>query len=293
MMKLLRDPFIHFLAIGGFVFLIQTFVWGPATAAKSQALTPEISVTAGDLGKEIFVPEAEITRRVAIWSNESGRLPTDQEIAALVQDYVQGEVLVREAVALGLSQGDTIIRRRLAQKMTGFLADNVPPQAPTDGTLRAWFDANQERFAFPASRTFRHVFLSPEERGQAIDVDADSFRRQLQAEALDWQSAGDPFILQRSYRGLTPVQATRLFGDAFSNALFELPSDEWAQPIESAFGLHIVYIDDAEQGRLPEFDEIEDEVLADYLDQKRRDANRQAIQDLINSYTVTIEGVTP
>ncbi|MEO1028925.1 MAG: peptidylprolyl isomerase [Pseudomonadota bacterium] len=293
MMKYLKDPFLHFVLLGGVMFLVQIFIWGPAEQAQVGSGTPALDVSEDAGSKEIFVPTSEITRRATIWTNESGRTPNEAELAALVQDYVQEEVLVREAIALGLSQGDTIIRRRLAQKMTGFLEDSGAPTDPKENELRQWFEENPDRFRIPPARGFRHVYLSPESRGQAIDADADSLRRQLESGAIDWQQAGDPFILQRSYRALTPIQARRLFGDVFANALFELPAGEWAEPIESAFGLHIIFIDTSDEGGMPAFEDVQSDVLAEFLDAQRRSANRQAIEDLVAKYKVTIEEAAP
>ena len=45
------------------------------------------------------------------------RQPTPQEFQAMVEDKVKEEVLYREGLAMGLDKDDTIVKRRMAQKM--------------------------------------------------------------------------------------------------------------------------------------------------------------------------------
>ncbi len=52
------------------------------------------------------------------------RQPTPQEFQAMVEDKIREEVLYREGLAMGLDKDDTIVKRRMAQKME-FLAEDV------------------------------------------------------------------------------------------------------------------------------------------------------------------------
>ena len=66
------------------------------------------------------------------------RPPTREELDGLIRDRVREEVYSREAVAMGLDQGDPVIRRRLQQKLE-FVTDDVAALAePTDAELAAY-----------------------------------------------------------------------------------------------------------------------------------------------------------
>ena len=66
------------------------------------------------------------------------RPPTREEWEGLIRDRVREEVYYREALALGLDKDDTIIRRRLQQKME-FVSDDLAAQAqPSDAELKAY-----------------------------------------------------------------------------------------------------------------------------------------------------------
>ena len=68
-----------------------------------------------------------------MWTRQWRRPPTGEELTRLVTDHLREEVLAREAMALELDVGDTVIRRRLAQKMAFLLDDTIqvaePPEA--------------------------------------------------------------------------------------------------------------------------------------------------------------------
>src|SRR6185437_4525850 len=89
------------------------------------------------------------------------RPPTREEIEGLIRDRVQDEVYCREAMALGLDKDDTIIRRRLRQKME-FVSDDVAALAePTDDELSAFLKSHADTFRVQRQFTFSHVYLNP------------------------------------------------------------------------------------------------------------------------------------
>src|SRR4029450_8049258 len=105
-MKLLHEPLVHFLLLGAMLFGVFALVGDRGSARASQ-----IVVTPGHL-EHLTV---SFTRT---WQ----RPPTAQELTELIDDYIREEVLYREAVAMGLDRDDTIVRRRLRQKLE-FLAE--------------------------------------------------------------------------------------------------------------------------------------------------------------------------
>src|SRR5262245_34872097 len=148
--RLLREPLIQFLALGLLLFI------GYRTLHPMAGPQPgRIELTADDL------------RQIGLaWVAQGRPAPTPAEMQSLVDGRVREEILYREALALGLDKDDTIVRRRMAQKM-GFLFEDVAAlREPTDDELRAWFEKNAARFTLPARATFRHLYFSPDRRGQ-------------------------------------------------------------------------------------------------------------------------------
>src|SRR5689334_21727950 len=118
--RLLREPLVHFLLLGGALFLIF---------GRGQ---PE---TAGD-NRQILVSKADINRLVFAFAQTWHRPPDVNELQAQINDYIREEVLYRTALKLGLDKDDMIIRRRLRQKMEFTFEDTVRP--PQEAVLRGF-----------------------------------------------------------------------------------------------------------------------------------------------------------
>ncbi len=271
---LLREPLVHFV-----VAALAAFVaWHVIQDGRSRA-DSTIRITRGD-----------VERLAALYASESGALPSQEDMAAMLTDFVRDEALAREARRLGLDAGDTIVNRRLAQKMTFMVEDLAEETTPSEDVLRAWLDAHPDRFTDPQMATFSHVFFSVDLRGARADMDARIALSALNSGAADWKGTGDAFMLQRTYGDLPIREAARIFGTEFAAALADLPvSDEWVGPVQSSLGLHLVRVTAASPARLRPFEEARDAVLADWREETRRAGNDAAIQKIIGRYKVEIE----
>src|SRR6185436_5403960 len=99
---------------------------------------------------EIVVTLGEVEQLATSFAKTWQRSPTPEELAGLVRDRVREEVYCREAMALGLDRDDTIIRRRLRQKME-FVSDDMATQAePTDAELDAYLRTHPDSFRVEA-----------------------------------------------------------------------------------------------------------------------------------------------
>ena len=276
-MKLLRDPLTHFVLAATLIFVAYSVWQNRSDKADST----------------IFVMTGELERLAALYTSEAGALPSETDMAAMVSDLVRDEALSREARRLGLDRDDTIITRRLAQKMSFVVSDLAEDPEPSRDELLDWHATHTERFTTPATLTFSHIYFSPDVRGDGTETDAADTLAQLNASsatALD--NLGDPFMLQRQYGDVPLREVARQFGGEFANELSELSvSDEWQGPLPSAFGLHLVKLESSTPATVIPFDDIVDQVRKDWLENSRRIANEQAVRDIIARYTVEIEGV--
>lgn len=273
----LREPLLHFLLAGAALFGI--YRWLNPSAFEPPA-DNRIVITADDLRQMSLV-----------WLAQGRPAPTPEQMAHLVETKVREEVLYREALALGLDKDDTIVKRRMAQKMD-FLADDVAALAePTPDALRKWFEANRDRFALPPRASFRHLYFSPDRRhAQARDGAAHALEqlRAAHAGADGVAGLGDPFMFQAYYPDRSFDQIAKDFGPGFARTLVEQPVGAWQGPIESGFGWHLVWIDELTPRRIPPFDEIEPEVKRAWLADRRDELKRVAYQAMRERYTVVL-----
>ena len=100
---------------------------------------------------------------------------------------------------------------------------------------------------------------------------------------------GDPFIHGQRLGPQPGAGFAALFGSGFAAALETLPEGTWAGPVESAYGLHLVFIEDSTPPTLPPLAEVETRVREDLLEARSRKILRQSVDELRAHYTVRVE----
>jgi len=264
-----REPLLHFVVLGALVFGVYRWV-APSAPSKRIVLSPSL----------ISGLRQDHLRR-------SGALPTDEEERALIEQFLDTEVLYREALALGLDRGDIIVRRRLVQKME-FLTEGVDPIAePMEQELIAYRETHADRYAIPAQVTMTHVFVGRDRHADAEPA-ARALRSQLGAGA-DPASMGDPFVRGREFVRQSERELAAVFGDAFAAQVWALPVGEWSAPIGSSYGVHLVRVSERIAGRLPALDDIRSSVRRDWQTERRSADSRVALDRLRRHYDIRVE----
>ena len=275
MSRLLREPLVHFLLLGVLLFVVFG-VAGPG---------------GGDLqDRRIVVTEAAVQRIVATWQRQWGRSPSDRELAHLVEQHIREEVLYREAMALGLDQNDSIVRRRLVQKLEFLSEDLAVPREPATEDLEAFFASEIERYRVPKRLSFTHVYLSRDRRGDRVEADAASLLAKLRRSDEERAPAmGDRFMLQYDFVRKSEAEIGRDFGSSFAAALIELDGGGWEGPVESGYGLHLVRVSERSPSRLPALEDVRKEVTNDYTAHLRKQANESFYSELRARYDISLQ----
>ena len=274
MKKLLREPLLHFLLIGVLLFGIYSYT-RPAAAPST-----EIRLSADALGQLALVFQSQ-------WRRD----PTPEEFNRLVESKVQGEILYREALAMGLDKDDEIVKRRMAQKMQFLAEDVAAAREPTSAELRSWYESNRDHFAQPSRVSFRHLYFSPDRRGARARDDAASALTKLAGQPEDTKvavSLADPFMFQEYYRERAPEFLGKEFGPRFAQAVPKRAPGSWQGPIESGFGWHLVFVDAVIPGRVPAFEEIEPDVKIAWLTEQKAQAWQKSYKDMRAKYTILL-----
>jgi parvulin-like peptidyl-prolyl isomerase len=228
---------------------------------------------------------------VILFQSQWRREPTTQELEWLVENKVQEEILYREALAMGLEKDDTIVKRRMAQKMRFLAEDVAAAREPETAELKSWFEKNKSMFAQPSRVSFRHLYFSPDRRGERAGEDAAKELSKLAGQPQDAKLAGslaDSFMFQDYYRDRAPDYLGKEFGPQFAQAVTKLASGSWQGPIQSGFGWHLVFVDTVIPGRLPAFEEIEPDVKTAWLSEQKSLAWEKAYKEMRAKYTVLL-----
>ena len=274
--KVLREPLVHFLAFALAIFA----VYG--------ALNRSDSVTPG----RIVVTQARIEQIATLFTRTWQRPPSPSELKGLIDDYIKDEVYYREALKLGLEADDTVIRRRLRQKME-FLSDAANETLnPTEAELAEYLNAHAEKFAVEPAVAFRQVYLNPERRGDKTNEDAKTALEALRSDAsLDPASVGDATLLPTELSLTSKASVSQSFGPAFAEEVTKSAPGNWVGPIKSAFGSHLVRVQEISPGRVPTLAEVRDAVQRDWASEKRRTLAERRFNELLKQYDVSFENV--
>jgi hypothetical protein len=279
MKRILKEPLLHFLLLGAGLFLVYTLV--PKTGSA-------------DAGK-IVVTQGQIEHLVTGFAKAWQRPPAPEELAGLIRDQVREEVYCREAKAMGLDKDDTIIRRRLCQKLE-FVSNDIAGMAePTDADLNAYFQAHSDTFRLEPRFTFHHVYLNPDKHRNSLERDATQLLSQLNQAGggADPSELGDSFLLEHQFTAVPASEVAKQFGERFVSKLSGLSPGQWQGPVESGYGVHLVLLNERTAARLPTLAEVRPAVRREWANARRLEANEKFYQDLLKRYTVTIERPEP
>jgi peptidyl-prolyl cis-trans isomerase C len=273
----LREPLLHFLLLGIMLFAVNGYVARGRSAVEPSR---QIPLTLDDL-RQLDI----------VFRSQWRRPPTPEEFGRLVEGKVQEEVLYREGLALGLDKEDTIVKRRMAQKLRFLAEDVAAAHEPSSIELKAWYAANRDKFALPARVSFRHLYFSPDRRGHDARGDAVKALAKLAGqpeESTLAASLADPFMFRDYYRDQAPEQLGKEFGPQFAQMVSKLTPGSWQGPIESGLGWHLVFVDTAIPGRSPAFEEIEPDVKTAWLGEQKAHAWEKAYREMRAKYTVLL-----
>ena len=272
-MRVLREPLVHFLLIGIGLFGLYSII------------QPAVD---DDLNR-IVITSSQKDQITAQFSRTWMRSPTEDEYNALIESYVRDEVYYREAIALGLDKDDMQIRQRMRQKLDFILEDLVVEEV-NDETLLLFLEQHPEKFSQQTQTSFEQLYLNPDKH-QDLAADAAIMLQNLRDGAIP-QTLTDPTMLPYAYRLLTQSEIARQLGDKFALEVQVLVPGEWAGPIYSSLGGHLVKITEQIPSSLPELAEVRSEVEREYHTQRRQQQKDIAYQKMLEGYEVVIEQTT-
>jgi hypothetical protein len=290
LLTLLREPLLHFLVAGAALFGLYGLIHPADTTGTAD-------------GKTIVVDRAALTSFMQYQSAafqpkyfeaQFDGLDADGR-NALVGKYVQEEALVREARAMGLDQGDYVIRRRMVQKMMYLMDDTATETfAPSDADLKRYYDSHRDAYRGPATLTFTHVFLDNEvAHAGGAEAAARSMKLRLESRRAGFNDApayGDRFAYLQNYVDRAPDFVGGQFGKGFQGELAKLqPSSHWQGPIRSDYGWHLVLLTERHPAELPPFDQVREQVKDDLLRDTISGYRQKAIADLAARFEVRLK----
>ena len=264
--SLLREPLVHFLLAGAAVFWL-------------------LSGRAPDLGeRRIVVDKVVAGALVERFYGSFHHLPTPDETDGMIRDYVADQVYYREALRLGLDQGDEVVVRRMRRKLESLAVADAETAEPSDATLQELIDRDPARYSDDPRTSFEQVYLG-----------ADTAENRASANALLAVLRGGkavssvPAPLPANLDSAGASDISGLFGDEFTLALRDLPKGQWQGPIASGLGLHLVRVSTRAAPSKPSLATVRQRVTNDWRAAAIAKARAEAYRKMLGGYDVKIE----
>jgi parvulin-like peptidyl-prolyl isomerase len=267
----LREPLLHFLLLGALLFVVYAWV-APSDRG----------------GQRIVVNRALIEALTRQYSTTWMRPPTEQELDSLVETYVRDEILYREGLALGLDRDDAVIKRRVRQKLEVMAEEQLARTAPSDAELSAYLAKNATRFSQPAVLSFEQIML--DDSGGAAQLEkAAADARVAMTRGAAAETLGLRTMLPESQKQVSLDLVARDFGKEFAEQLTKIPLDEWAGPITSGLGVHLVRVTERMPAIAPPLEAVRQQVASEWENAQRERSRDENYRQLRSRYEVVIE----
>ncbi len=308
------------VAIGSLMFLLSLVFPGVDRADMERPL--------------LQIPKHRIEEAIKTFSAEGGGAPTPEEYQTLLDNLINQEVLYRyalqigidkdpaaqrrlaqiggfvaqnphepktqhqlaaAAMAMGLHDGDLVVRRILGDSARRLIRAVVLVRDPHQQAIEAYLQENPQRFTRPARNQLSQITINGLKHGSTSLAHAEQLLSRIRSEQLDIDAAlalGDDFYLPSSLNNISHQSLQSRFGYVFADAIESADTGHWLGPIKSRYGYHLVFIHNRDPAYIPPLVVIMEQV-AQALRQKLADEFLVLrLQQLRQEFDIVIPGVS-
>jgi len=258
----LREPLLHFIVLGGSLFVVDHFVASKTDDSHSIVVTADVDREA-----------------VETFETARGRKPNPEELEALHRVWLDNEVLYREGLALQVDKGDTAIRERVIFKALSVVDSNVKLPPADDTLLRAWFEAHRDKYDEPARFDFEEAALS----GSNSEATVREF-----VDALNKGTPGDAKAGLRVFKARPHSNLVDSYGAEFAKSLEASAPGTW-QALQTRDGWRAMRLNAATPPKPAAYEVVRGMVLQDWSDATASEQRTAAVRALAKKYKISYE----
>lgn len=196
--------------------------------------------------------------------------------------FVEEQVVVIDAVRHGVKEAAE--NRAEAER---WLASLLPPEAPSEGEARAYYEAHPDVASVAESVTIREILLTtPQEARDVVRIlgsDRNAFELLARTRSRSPQAAGGG-LLGSFRRGELPPE--------IDHAAFALSPGQISGIITTGFGYHVLRLEAKTQPAIRSFAESRPDIESRLVEAKARLRMKQLIDGLVSQAQVNYEAVT-
>ena len=226
-----------------------------------------------------IVCTALIIAGLSWWLSDLQQQPaTDLELGYLLDQGLPDRLQLQAAVdqrldpiqqQLGVNgedAGDIIDHQAMAAKLAGLTRTVTLSRPPTERELADFFARHREHYREVSSFSFKLISFPFVQYGGAA---RDAAQRAVEGLNAASHSSTAQYTQQR--HDLTTLELDKRYGSGFGDKLIGLVADDpstslpcWSQPVSSVIGVHLLCIERATLGAIPQLQEIRSQVINDW-----------------------------
>jgi hypothetical protein len=273
--KWYQEPFFHFIILGAILFFL-TSEEGSKNSEKER--------------KIIVVKQEDISKVLNYWKRDHNGTISDEELDKLLKDYMQDEILYREALRRNLDKDDGRIKKLLVDKLKYTISDSLNINEVSTAVLKEYFKEHKEMFADDSLSylTFGQIYINPKKH-----KNIDTFSKKLFQEissmpySKELSKRGDKFYAGSYFDALNKQELSKYFSRSFVNKLIKLPKNKWSL-LKSGYGVHLIYMLEISKKEVT-FDNVQKSVKDRYLIEQNRNAYKKFYDEIKKEYSFDIE----
>ena len=277
--KWAKQPVVQFMLIGLVMFLADTYIIQANSASNDEEY-------------KVYLSAGEVKSMEEVWLSKWQRPPTELEMEGMINQRVEEAILFKEAKKIGLDKNDDIIRQRMAQKLEFLSNDLINPDSATSDEVNRYFEQNIKSYTMPENITIIQLFVNPTIHGDLLEKEVNTRLAKLKsmdASSYKISQYGDQFSLQTYYPEKSQIELSKLFGSEFAKSVYELETGHWIGPVNSQYGVHLVYVVHKNPTVVPDIETVKKLVTEDLQREKQIELNNLYIDGILSRYEVIVE----
>ena len=283
----LKQPLLHFVVLGALLFFIYSL-------ADSDDEISDESIIAVDRADLLSFMQYQVNAFNEEFFSEQLDGMSDGSRQLLIEDYFREEALYREALAMGMDEGDYNIKQRMVEKLVFLLQGSIPEVAEaTEQDIENYYAENAAIYRRDASYSFSHVFIDDQEHSSPGRARSEALLAELNNNTVDFFGAsgyGDTFPYLQNYVRRSRDFIRNNFDDDFADWLDSIePQDGlWQGLVESPLGFHVLMLSNRFPAEIPLLEEIRARVEEDYYIDSEYQLRLQAENNLVEKYRLEV-----
>ncbi|KKO12704.1 hypothetical protein LCGC14_0007210 [marine sediment metagenome] len=268
----LTEPLSIFVLVAVVIFGYNAWAGG---SDASDAQTSGMAAAGGDV---VVIDDATVSMLQDNFAWLEGREPTEQETQTLISQWVDEEVLFREALAQRMHLSDGKMRAHLIEKVRMLWAGS--PEPVDEAQLLDFYMENMDSYYTEPTLSFSQVYF------EEMPADAAAILAQLQAgESVEGQS----FWLGKNLNSYSESILRSSFGGEFYETLKAAPVGQWLGPVESARGFHFAQVSRKGEPELMPYQAVRERLSQDWSAHYRRQNVSARTETVKERFTIVME----